>query len=298
MTSTMAHPAEDYAKPASLPDALALRAARPHATVIAGGTDVMVAVNEGRRRLDGVIDLTDIAELRGWDLDGDRVRIGAGLPLSRVASELAGHLPGLAAAASLVGSPPIRHRATLGGNLGTASPAGDTLPPMLAGDALIELASIRGIREVPSDEFFLAPGRTVLGPDELITAVHLTTAHGEAFAKTGTRQAMVISVAAAAVRIDPGHRRLRIALGSVAPTPRRAHTAEALGGQELDWSGGAAPGPQWWAELGRRAAADAAPIDDLRGTAEHRRHVTAVLAARCARRAWARLWNQPGSTTC
>lgn len=294
MTSTMAHPAEDYAKPASLSDALALRAAWPHATVIAGGTDVMVAVNEGQRHLDGVIDLSDVAELGGWDTDGDQVRIGAALPLTRVVDELAGRLPGLATAARLVGSPPIRHRATLGGNLATASPAGDTLPPMLAGEALIELASIRGIRKVPSDEFFLAPGHTVLDPDELITAVHLTTARGEAFAKTGTRQAMVISVAAAAARIDPGRRQLRIALGSVAPTPRRARTAETFGSRELDWSGGAAPDRQWWAELGRRAADDAAPIDDLRGTAEHRRHVTAVLAARCAHRAWTRLW----STTC
>ena len=212
----------DYAKPTSLADALDVRAQRPHATVIAGGTDVMVAVNEGRRGLEQVIDVSDVAELGGWGLDGDRVRIGAALPLTRIAEELTGHLPGLAAAARLVGSPPIRHRATLGGNIGTASPAGDTLPPMLAGGAVIELTSVRGVRHVPGEEFFLAPGRSVLAPDELVTAVHATTARGEAFAKTGTRQAMVISAAAAAVRIDPERHRLGIAFGSVAPTPRRA----------------------------------------------------------------------------
>jgi CO/xanthine dehydrogenase FAD-binding subunit len=279
---------QHYLKPTSLSDALALRAERPSATVVAGGTDVMVAVNEGRRRLDEVIDVSDVAELGGWDLDGDRVRIGATLPLTRVVDELAAHLPGLAAAARLVGSPPIRHRATLGGNIATASPAGDTLPPMLAGDSSIEVASVRGVREVPADEFFLGPGRSVLAPDELITAVRTTQARGEAFAKTGTRQAMVISVAAAAVRIDPVRRHLGVALGSVAPTPRRARTAEAFGTREYDWSARTAPDREWWAELGRRAARDAAPIDDVRGTAEHRRRVTAVLVARCARQAWSR----------
>jgi len=287
-------PAADtgYAKPTSLADALALRAQRPHATVVAGGTDVMVAVNEGRRGLDQVIDVSDVAELGGWDLDGDRIRIGAALSLTRIVEELSGHLPGLAAAARLVGSPPIRHRATLGGNIGTASPAGDTLPPMLAGGAIIEVASVRGVRHVPGEEFFLAPGRSALAPDELITAVHAGTGAGEAFAKTGTRQAMVISVAAAAVRIHPARRRLGVALGSVAPTPRRARTAESFGDATLDWSGGTMPDQRWWAELGRRAAADAAPIDDVRGTADHRLRVVAVLVARCARRAWAQCWNR------
>ncbi|MHA6618390.1 FAD binding domain-containing protein [Pseudonocardia sp. DLS-67] len=279
---------QHYLKPTSLSDALAMRSERPSATVVAGGTDVMVAVNEGRRRLDEVIDLSDVAELGGWEVNGDRVRIGATLPLTRVVDELAAHLPGLVAAARLVGSPPIRHRATLGGNIATASPAGDTLLPMLAGDSSIELASVRGTREVRSDEFFLGPGRTVLAPDELITAVRTTTARGEAFAKTGTRQAMVISVAAVAVRIDPDRRHLGVALGSVAPTPRRARTAEAFGTRELDWSGRTAPDEEWWTELGRHAARDAAPIDDLRGTAEHRRRVTAVLVTRCARQAWSR----------
>lgn len=274
-----------YLRPTSLSDALALRAERPSATVVAGGTDVMVEVNEHRRTLDEVIDLTDVSELRDWDLDGDRIRIGATLPLTRVVDELAPHLPGLAAAARLVGSPPIRHRATLGGNIATASPAGDTLLPMLAGGAVIEVASVSGTRTVPSDEFFLGPGRTVLAPDELITAIRMTTSRGEAFAKTGARRAMVISVAAAAVRIDPEQRHLGVALGSVAPTPLRARTAEAFA-SELDWS--ESPDEGWWAELGRRAAHDTAPIDDLRGTAEHRRRVIAVLVARCAHQAWSR----------
>lgn len=282
----------DYARPTSLADALELRAQRPHATVVAGGTDVMVAVNEGRRGLEQVIDVSGVAELGGWDLGGDRVRIGAALPLTRIVEELPEHLPGLAAAARLVGSPPIRHRATLGGNIATASPAGDTLPPMIAGGAVIELASVRGVRHVPGEEFFLAPGRSMLAPDELVTAVHATTARGEAFAKTGTRQAMVISVAAVAVRIDPARRRLGVALGSVAPTPRRARTAETFGHDALDWSGGTVPDQRWWAELGRRAAADAAPIDDVRGTADHRLRVVAVLVARCAGRAWAQCWNR------
>ncbi|GAA0920918.1 FAD binding domain-containing protein [Pseudonocardia zijingensis] len=286
MTAAVDHPAPHYLKPTSLADALALRSERPSATVVAGGTDLMVAVNEGRRDLDEVIDVSEVAELGGWDRDGDRLRIGAALPLTRVVDELAVHLPGLAGAARLVGSPPIRHRATLGGNIATASPAGDTLPPMLAAGATVELASVRGVREVRSDEFFLGPGRTVVAPDELIVAVRMTPAAGEAFAKTGTRQAMVISVAAAAVRIDPDRRHVGIALGSVAPTPLRARTAEDFATRELDWTARTAPDAAWWAELGRLAAGDAAPIDDLRGTAEHRRRVAGVLVARCARQAW------------
>lgn len=287
-----------YARPHTLADALDHRSRHAEATPVAGGTDLMVAINEGRRTPTAILDVSRVAELCDWSRDDDHVRIGAAVPLTRIVDEVAEALPGLVAAARLVGSPAIRHRATLGGNIATASPAGDTLLPLLAGDARIELASVRGPRLMTGDAFFVGPGRTVLEPDELITGVLLPLGGGQAFAKTGTRRAMVIAAAGAAVHIDPRRRRIGIALGAVAPTPRRASSAERIAEDELDWSGRHAPDRAWWTELGRHAAEDASPIDDVRDTAAHRRRAAAVMVARCARRAWTNCWNRPGSAPC
>src|ERR1700726_1945509 len=152
-------------------DALAVKAAHPDALPIAGGTDVMVEINFDRVRPAALLDLTGIRELAEWSCDGGTVRLGAAVPYARVISELAARLPGLALASRTVGSPQIRNRGTVGGNLGSASPAGDAHPALLASRAIVELASVRGTRRLPVREFFVGPKRNALEPDELIAAV-------------------------------------------------------------------------------------------------------------------------------
>jgi CO/xanthine dehydrogenase FAD-binding subunit len=183
-----------------------------------------------------------------------------------------------------VGSPPIRNRATLGGNLGTASPAGDAHPPLLVEEAEVEVASVRGSRRIPIADFFLGPKRSALAADELIAAVLLPPASGpQQFAKIGTRNAMVIAVCSLAIAIDPGARAVRIGIGSAGPTPLRAPDAEAFLAGLLDerdgWSGGSLDDGEVerFADL---VAAAAQPIDDVRGSARYRRHALAVMARR------------------
>ena len=195
-------------RPTTLPDALAARAAHPGALAIAGGTDVMVELNFDKARPPAILDLTGVPELGGVERADGAVRIGAGVPYTRVIEELGDVLPALAQASRTVGSPQIRNRGTIGGNLGTASPAGDAHPPLLAADATVEVASTRGTRTIPVRDFFLGPGRSALEPDELVLAVGVPVAGArEQFAKIGTRNAMVISVCSFALRIDPERRR-------------------------------------------------------------------------------------------
>ncbi|MCE6998756.1 FAD binding domain-containing protein, partial [Saccharothrix sp. S26] len=194
----------DFLRPDTLAEALALKAQRPDAVPIAGGTDVMVELNFDHRRPAALLDLTRIAELRAWDPDGDAVRIGSGVPYTRIIDELGERLPGLAMASRTVGSPRIRNRGTVGGNLGAASPAGDTHPVLLAADATVEVASTRGTRLVPATGFYLGVKRNALEPDELITAVRVpVTRAPQQFAKVGTRNAMVIAVCSFAVALHP-----------------------------------------------------------------------------------------------
>jgi CO/xanthine dehydrogenase FAD-binding subunit len=279
----------DFLRPASWADALAEKAARPDALPIAGGTDVMVELNFDQRRPPALLDLTGIAELAQWDVDRGHIRLGAGVTYHQVIGELAQSLPGLAAASRTVGSPQIRNRGTVGGNLGSASPAGDAHPPLLAGDASVEVESAaRGVRTIPLTEFFTGVKRTALEPDELIKAVLVPAATGpQQFAKVGTRNAMVIAVTAFALALHPGERRVGTGLGSAAPTPRRAFEAERFAADALDWAG-RGPVPD---EVGRRfgelVAAAAEPIDDVRGTAGYRRHSLSVLARRTLNWAWA-----------
>ncbi|HZN18090.1 MAG TPA: FAD binding domain-containing protein [Micromonosporaceae bacterium] len=286
----------EFLQPSTWDDALAAKTAYPEAVPIAGGTDVMVEVNFDRRRPAALLDLTRVTELAEWTSDGGEgssgsgggtIRLGAGVSYRRVIEELGERLPGLAMASRTVGSPQIRNRGTVGGNLGSASPAGDAHPPLLAVGAEVELASTRGTRRVPVDAFFTGPKRSVLAADELIAAVHVpVTAGPEQFAKVGTRNAMVIAVCSFALAIDPEERRVGTCIGSAGPTPIVATEAEAFAAGELDWDGGTTPGDAALARFGELVAQAASPIDDVRGNAAYRRHALGVLARRELAWAW------------
>jgi CO/xanthine dehydrogenase FAD-binding subunit len=281
----------DFLRPGTWADALAAKAEHPDAVPIAGGTDVMVELNFDHRRPPALLDLTRIAELAEWAPAGDRIRLGAGVPYARIITELGARLPGLAMASRTVGSPQIRNRGTVGGNLGTSSPAGDAHPALLACDADVELESVRGTRTVPVAEFYTGVKRNVLAPDELIAAVRLAPARGpQQFSKVGTRNAMVIAVCAFGLSLDPTEGRVGAAIGSAAPTPRHAADAETfLSGELAEHRRWESPGPlpdTVVRRFGDLVAAAAAPIDDVRGTAGYRRHALAVLARRTLGWAW------------
>jgi len=194
-------------------------------------------------------------------------------------------------AARTVGSPQIRNRGTVGGNLGAASPAGDSHPALLAAFASVEIASVRGVRTVPVAEFFTGVKRSVLQPDELISAVLVTPPSGpQQFSKIGTRNAMVIAVSAFGFALHPASREVGTGIGSAAPTPRPAPEAAAFLAGELEAAGlwdSRGPLPENLAvEFGRRVRDAAAPIDDVRGSAAYRSHALSVMARRTATWAW------------
>ena len=281
----------EFLQPRSLEEALAAKAERPEAVPIAGGTDVMVELNFDRHRPEAVLDLTRVPELAEWDRDDGRLRVGAGVTYTRAIAELAGPLPGLALASRTVGSPQIRNRGTIGGNLGSASPAGDCHPPLLATGAEVEVASTAGRRRVPVAEFFTGPKKSALQPDELILAVWVPAATGpQQFAKIGTRNAMVIAVCSFALVLDPEHRRVGTGIGSAGPTPLAATEAERFLQGVLDaedlWSSRAPIDDGAAARFGELAAASASPVDDVRGTAAYRVHALGVLARRTLGWAW------------
>jgi CO/xanthine dehydrogenase FAD-binding subunit len=283
----------DFLQPTTWDDALALRAERPDALPIAGGTDVMVEINFDRRRPGALLDLGRVAQLREWAPADGRIRLGAGVPYARVITELSGQLPGLAMASRTVGSPQIRMRGGVGGNLGSASPAGDAHPPLLAAGAVVEVESAaRGTRQIPVAEFYTGVKHNALEADELIAAVLVAPAAGpQQFSKVGTRNAMVIAVSAFACALHPDRQAVGTGIGSAAPTPRRAPDAEAFLAGELDAAGlwetrGSLPDTLARA-FGERVAAAAAPIDDVRGTAAYRLHSLSVMARRSITWAWA-----------
>jgi CO/xanthine dehydrogenase FAD-binding subunit len=281
----------EFLQPASWSEALAMKAAHPGAMPIAGGTDVMVEINFDRHRPEAIIDLTRIAELNEWGTEGALLRIGAGVTYTRIIDELADRIPGLAMASRTVGSPQIRNRGTVGGNLGSASPAGDAHPPLLASEAIVELASTRGTRRLPARDFFTGPKRNAMAKDELIAAFSIAPATGpQQFSKVGTRNAMVIAVCSFALALDPERRRVGTGIGSAAPTPVRAEAAESFMQDVLDetdaWERPTAPSPAALARFGELVAAAARPIDDVRGTAAYRRHALAVMARRSFTWAW------------
>jgi CO/xanthine dehydrogenase FAD-binding subunit len=281
----------DFLQPDSWDEALALKAAHPGALPIAGGTDVMVELNFAARRPAALLDLTRIPELAEWSAENGRIRLGAGVTYTRIITELGGLLPGLAMAARTVGSPQIRNRGTVGGNLGAASPAGDCHPPLLAAGAEIEVASVRGTRMIPAGDFFTGVKQNALAPDELIAAVVVPPAAGpQQFSKIGTRNAMVIAVASFCLCLDSHNGGVGTGIGSAAPTPRRAPDAErflagALAGGGL-WESRADLPAGLAGAFGERVSAAAAPIDDVRGTAAYRRRALAVMARRTLGWAW------------
>jgi CO/xanthine dehydrogenase FAD-binding subunit len=281
----------EFIQPLSWTEALAVKADMPTAVPLAGCTDFMVELNFGAGRPPALLDLTRISELRRWDIDGNHVRLGAGVTYTQVIVELRDRLRGLALAARTVGSPQIRNRGTIGGNLGTASPAGDAHPPLLAAGAEVEVASGRGTRIIPIDAFFIGPKRNALEPDELIAAVRIPLPSGpEQFSKIGTRNAMVIAVAAFSLALHPDRQQVGTGIGSAGPTPRRARQAErfladALAEADL-WESRAQVPDGVAAEFGRLVAAAAEPIDDVRGTASYRRHCLSVMARRTLAWAW------------
>jgi CO/xanthine dehydrogenase FAD-binding subunit len=282
----------DFLAPGSWPEALAAKAEYPEAVPIAGGTDVMVDINFDRLRPRALLDLSRVAELKEWGREDGVLRVGAGVSYTRIINELGRLLPGLAIASRTVGSPQIRNRGTVGGNLGSASPAGDAHPPLLASGAEVELASARGRRLVAVEEFFVGPKRNVLRPDELISAFIVRPATGpQQFSKVGARNAMVIAVSSFALSLDRDRQRVGTGIGSAAPTPLRAVTAEEFLEGELTAGG-------WWEaprplpphvvdHFSELVSGAAVPIDDVRGTAGYRRHSLAVMARRCLSWAWA-----------
>ena len=204
-----------------------------------------------------------------------------------LAPPLADLVPALAQAARTVGSPQIRATGTVGGNLATGSPAGDTLPVLYALDAEVEVASASGRRTLPVGQFVLGPKRTALAPGELITTVRLPVAAGpQEFLKIGVRNAMVIAIASCALVVDVAARRLACALGSVGPTVMRDPDAEAWVAGEIDWASGAPVDDATAAAFGERMRSAASPIDDHRATADYRRHAVGVLAARALQRSF------------
>jgi CO/xanthine dehydrogenase FAD-binding subunit len=266
-----------------------MKAEQPDVWPIQGGTDVMVALNFDRGRPAALLNLNEVRELRGWSREDGALRLGAGLTYTEaMRGELAELLPALAEASRTVGSPQIRNRGTIGGNLGSSSPAGDALPPLYASNAEIEIASsTRGTRTVPIGEFITGPKRNALGDDELITAFEIAAADGpQQFAKIGTRNAMVIAVCSLSVHLWPGERAVKACIGSAGPTPIRATEAEAFISSELDWDAGGPLDAATVSEFGRLLEAAARPIDDVRGTAAYRHHALGVLARRTLKWTW------------
>jgi CO/xanthine dehydrogenase FAD-binding subunit len=255
-------------QPKSLDEALAALAEDPEATILGGGTDLMVSVNYHALRPSAVIGVRRIPELQEWDGQF----LGAGVTYSRMER---GPIPALAQAARTVGSPQIRNAGTLGGNLGTASPAGDALPILAALDAEIVLRSASTERMVRWDEFIVGPKKNTRQPGELILGARLPSQipPGQGFSKIGMRSAMVIAVASCCVFRDEDGR-TAIALGSVGPTPVRPRRAEEMISAERD------PSEAALAELQRLVSEEVSPIDDHRSTAAYRRHASGIIARR------------------
>jgi CO/xanthine dehydrogenase FAD-binding subunit len=251
--------------PRTLEEALNLKSAQPGAVPIEGGTDVMVELNFDRGRPEALLDLNRVQELKGWSRDDGRLRLGASLTYTDAMGQpLAGLLPALAEASRTVGSPQIRNRGTIGGNLGTASPAGDALPPLLVEGAEVELASVRGTRRLAVEQFLTGPKQNALEPDELIVAVLVEpSGDPQTFMKIGPRNAMVIAVCSLALAVDRERGEVRAAYGSAGPVP--ALVTGTLDERET---------------FPERVAEAASPIDDVRGSARYRRHSLRVLTSR------------------
>ncbi len=268
--------------PTTVDEAVALLAENPGARLLTGGTDTMVEINFNHFKPDSIIGLRRVAALRDFTITPQSIDIGAGVPYALMEKgPLAEALPALAAAARTVGSPQIRAAGTLGGNLGTCSPAGDGLPVLAALDAKVNLKSQRGVRSVPFHEFMVGVKRNTRMDDELIESVSITPTFGyQDYAKVGVRNAMVISVASVCLVHDRNTASVRIALGAVGPTIIRAREAERWLVEQVDASTTLPSNDRIAMEFARRVADEARPIDDHRSTADYRRHAVQTLARR------------------
>ena len=269
----------------------ALAALREHhdARLIQGGTDLMVEINFNHVKPTTMISLRDVASLRTIRRDQPgTLSIGSGVPYSVIEGEpVLSEIPALAQAARTVGSPQIRAAGSLGGNLGTCSPAGDTLPVMFALDAMIHLNTLDSTRVVSIHDFMTGVKRSVRQRDEIITSIDFPIINGwQGYSKVGVRNAMVISVASACLVADHENANVRIALGSVGPTIIRCREAEAWLKSSQNLSAGQSISLDVANEFGRRAAGESSPIDDHRSTAQYRRHAISVLASRLLRKAY------------
>ena len=269
----------------------ALAALREHADarLIQGGTDLMVEINFNHVKPTTMVSLRDIEVLRTIQTDSQGIMsIGSGVPYSIIEGEpVLSAIPALAQAARTVGSPQIRAAGSLGGNLGTCSPAGDTLPVMFALDALIHLNTLDSHRVVSIHDFMTGVKRSVRQHDEVITSIDFPIVRGwQGYSKVGVRNAMVISVASACLVADHDNANVRLALGSVGPTIIRCREAEAWLASSQDLTAGQTISLDVANEFGKRAAAESSPIDDHRSTAEYRRHAISVLASRLLRKAY------------
>jgi len=256
----------------------------PTAKLLAGGTDYMVEVNLHGRKPETMISLRQVKELTEWSVrpTQSRITIGAGVPYADLEiGEIARLVPALAQAARTVGSPQIRAAGTIGGNLGTCSPAGDSLPVLAALNATIHVIGPDGNRDIEFVNFMVGVKKNSLLPSEFVHSVSLPIVEGwQGYAKVGTRNALVISTASACLVRDSDEGFVSIALGSVGPTIIRAHDAEAWLMKATSLRDGAQLEPSIAQEFGRRVAQESRPIDDHRSTAEYRRHAVGVLAQR------------------
>jgi CO/xanthine dehydrogenase FAD-binding subunit len=275
--------------PRTIREALDALTSAPDARLIQGGTDMMVEINFNHLKPHNVIALRRVQELRRWTKNANgTITIGAGVPYQEMETgELKNLIPALAEAARTVGSPQIRAAGTLGGNLGTCSPAGDGLPVLFALDAVIHLQSSESSRVLSVHDFMLGVKRNARASNEIITAVTMPLLDGwQGYAKVGVRNAMVISVASACLAVDKSTKSVRIALGAVGPTIIRCRDAEAWLAEQLDISTSTGIDVATAKEFGRRVSIESKPIDDHRSTAEYRRHAIGVLAQRLITRAY------------
>jgi len=281
----------NYHRPSSLEEACRILVECPDAVPIAGGTDLLVEMKQGLRHHANIVSLADIEELRSIRRDQDELVIGAGATHNEVARSpiVRDASPALAEAAASIGSDQIRNTATLGGNLCTGASCCDMAPILMAQNAKVELQSIMGSRTVTVDEFFISHRETRIKKGEVLKKVTIPSPPGRfgaCFVKYGLREAASISVASVAVCVGIDECRCayaRVVIGAVAPTPKISTGAnELLTGRTI---GEITKDSPLLRQVGAAAAADALPIDDIRGSAEYRRHLIGVLTPRAILRA-------------
>jgi len=265
---------EHYA-PDSIEELLELLKTKPNAKLIAGGTDLLLQMKEGTAQPETVVSLKNVEELGGFTVSKSGYRLGTGMTLRRItrSNELTQNFPGLIYAAGVVASEQIRSLATLGGNICNASPSADMVPPLIALDAVVQLVSSQGQRDIPLAEFFKGPGESVLKSGEILHSIFLPQPSGSMiYSKHAPRKYMDLAVVGVAVRLAKKHGKIneaRVALGAVGPVPFRAEKTEALlAGQTLT--------TELMREAGDMAAGECVPIDDIRGSAWYRKRMVKV----------------------